>query len=198
MRTSKSPGAFLFPAYAPLPPVSALPSVSMDDDAQPAPHQPRARFLARTGRHGTYKKLPRTTPTDIGRWAYVEPHNDTDDDHGYTSSSVLGLDHEPESIGPAILENYAEINRRILTHHLILEAAQAQKDRQHLAPQNRLATIKARAKYAHVDMSHEIHLVQREIDKARLKDKPVKEKALARLDGLEALLDGVSINRLAA
>jgi hypothetical protein len=58
--------------------------------------------------------------------------------------------------------------------------------------------VRQRAKHAHVDMSHPIHLVQKAIDKARMRDQPVSPSAVTRLEGLEALLDGVSIKRLAA
>jgi hypothetical protein len=47
-------------------------------------------------------------------------------------------------------------------------------------------------------MSHPIHLVQKAIDKARLRGQPIAPAAVVRLEGLEALLDGVSIQRLAA
>jgi hypothetical protein len=105
---------------------------------------------------------------------------------------------EPETIGPAILASYAEVNRRILTQQHIIEVAEAQERRPELTPQNRLADIQRRAKNAHVDLSHEIHLVQRAIDKARLRDQPVHQGALDRMTGLEALLDGVWLLRSAA
>jgi hypothetical protein len=167
------------------------------DQPTPPTSEP-SRFLARTGRHGTYKKLPPTTPTDLGRWAYVETDKETAVDVGYTSSPFRALHHEPECVGPALVESMAEVNRRILTQQHILEVAEAQQRRPELTPQNRLDTVYQRAKHAHVDMSHEIHLVQRAIDKARLREQPVKPAALNRLEGLEALLDGVSIKRLAA
>jgi hypothetical protein len=170
----------------------------MDDDGQPAPYEPRPRFLARTGRHGTYKKLPRTSPTDLGRWVYVESTDERDDDLGYTSTNVRALNAEPECVGPAILGDYAEVNRRIMSQQIVLEVAEAQTRRPELTAQNRLDTVRQRAKHAHVDMSHPVHLVQKAIDKARMRDQPVATSAVTRLEGLEALLDGVSIKRLAA
>lgn len=105
---------------------------------------------------------------------------------------------EPEGIGPAILGSYAEVNRRIMSQQVILEIAEAQERRPELTPQNRLETVRQRAKSAHVDMSHPMHLVQNAIDKARAREQPITQAALDRLEGLEALLDGVSIRRLAA
>lgn len=105
---------------------------------------------------------------------------------------------EPEMISAAILGSYADVNRRIFTQQHILEVAQAQERRPELQPQNRLRDVHRRAKDAHVDMSHEIHLVQKAIDKAQLRGQPVNPRALERLEGLEALLDGVSVLRMAA
>lgn len=170
----------------------------MDDDQPVPPTSEPPRFLARAGRHGTYKKLPPTSPTDRGRWIYVEIDKESDADHGYTASTFTALDREPECVGPAILDSYADINRRMLLQQHLLDVAEAQTHRCEITPQNRLDTVHQRAKHAHVDMSHPIHLVQREIDKARLRGQPVKQAALDRLEGLEALLDGVSIKRLAA
>lgn len=160
----------------------------------------KPRFLARTGRHGTYKKLPPSSPTDRGRWAYVEDDrdDDRDDDLGYASSPFRALPDEPECVGPALVSSYAEVNRRIYTQQHLLDVAQAQERRPTLTPQNRLDDVHRRAKDAHVDLSHPIHLVQKAIDKARMREQPVNPRALDRLAGLEALLDGVSVLRMAA
>lgn len=168
----------------------------MPDEPIPPTSEP-PQFLARTGRHGTYKKLPRTSPTDAGRWVYVEA-DEAVADLGYTTSTFRALNHEPECVGPAILDNYVDINRRMLLQQHILDVAEAQTHRSDVTPQNRLDTVYQRARHAHVDLSHPIHLVQKEIDKARLRERPASPRALARLEGLEALLDGVSIKRLAA
>jgi hypothetical protein len=111
----------------------------------------------------------------------------------YVDRPELSVRDEPECIGPAILASYADVNRRIFTQQHVLDVAQAQERRPTLAPHHRLEDVRRRAKDAHVDLSHEIHLVQRAIDKARLRGQPVAPSALARLEGLEALLDGVSL-----
>jgi hypothetical protein len=153
------------------------------------PRRPAGRFLAPNGR--TRNKPLREVPSlgaheeDVRREAeLVASHTDPRD--------------EPEGVGPAILTSYAEVSRRLLTQHVINEVAEAQERRPESTPQNRLDTVRQRAKHAHVDMSHPIHLVQRAIDKARLREQPVNPSAVTRLEGLEALLDGVSIKRLAA
>lgn len=148
------------------------------------PRTPAGRFLGPSGiRHAPLRRYPIVAdePATVDR-----------------IREARDLASEPEMIGPAILETYAQVNRRILTQHLVLEVADAQQRRPALTPQNRLDTIHQRAKHAHVDMSHPIHLVQLAINKARLRDQPVRAGALDRLTGLEALLDGVSIQRLAA
>jgi hypothetical protein len=108
------------------------------------------------------------------------------------------LRDEPEAASDAWVACLADINRRLMSQQIIRDVAEAQKTRPAITPQNRLDTVHQRAKQAHVDMSHPIHLVQRAIDKARLREQPVAPSALDRLEGLEALLDGVAVKRLAA
>jgi hypothetical protein len=138
------------------------------------------------------------TPWTSEKPLFLAPRARPGNGHGYVNVAIMGMRDEPECVGPAVLDSYAEVNARILTQHLVLEVAQAQERRPALSPQNRLDTIHQRAKHAHVDLSHPIHLVQKAIDKARLREQPVAAVALVRLEGLEALLDGVSIQRLAA
>jgi hypothetical protein len=149
------------------------------------PRRPAGRFLAPNGRTRTkpLRELPQVAdePEQVDRIREARRFAD-----------------EPEGIGPAILTSYAEVNRRIMSQQIVLEVAAAQDRRPELSPQNRLDTVHQRAKHAHVDMSHPIHLVQKAIDKARLREQPIAPAALVRLEGLEALLDGVSIQRLAA
>ncbi len=164
---------------------------STPDDQSTPPHVEPPRFLARTGRHGNYKLVD-------GRWTYTEPADDKADDLGYTGTPFRALDREPECVGPAILESYAQINARIYTQQHALEVAAAQQRRPELTPQNRHDDLHRRAKHAHVDLSHELHLVQRAIDKARMRDQPVSPAVLDRLERLEALMDGVSVLRMAA
>jgi hypothetical protein len=112
--------------------------------------------------------------------------------------SATSTRDEPEAASAAWVASLADINRRLMSQQVIRDVAEAQASRPALTPQNRLETVRQRAKHAHVDMSHPIHLVQRAIDKARLRDQPVTQAALDRLEGLEALLDGVAVQRLAA
>jgi hypothetical protein len=111
----------------------------------------------------------------------------------YVDRPELAVRDEPECIGPAILNSYADVNRRIWTQQHVIDVAEAQERRPQLAPVHRLEDVRRRAKDAHVDLSHEIHLVQLAVDKARFRAQPVSLSALTRLEGLEALLDGVAL-----
>jgi hypothetical protein len=178
-------------------PVSASLSVSMSA----RPRRPAGRFLAPNGR--TRTKPLREIVTE-GEYTYDQQHAldvTRDEDRRREVEQVRearSIRDEPECVGPSILTSYADVNRRLMTQHVIHEVAEAQKQRHEYSPQNRLETVRQRAKHAHVDMSHPIHLVQKAIDKARLRGQPIAPAAVVRLEGLEALLDGVSIQRLAA
>jgi hypothetical protein len=151
----------------------------------PTPRRHPGRFLAPNGRTRTkpLRELPIVAdePEQVDRIREARTFAD-----------------EPEGLGPAILETYAQVNRRILTQQHVLEVAEAQERRPELTPQHRLDDVHRRAKHAHVDLSHEIHLVGKAIERARLRDQPVNPRAIERLTRLEALLDGVSIRSLAA
>jgi hypothetical protein len=151
----------------------------------PTPRRHPGRFLAPNGRTRTkpLRELPTVAdePEQVDRIREARTFAD-----------------EPEGLGPAILETYAQVNRRILTQQHVLEVAEAQERRPELTPQHRLDDVHRRAKHAHVDLSHEIHLVGKAIERARLRDQPVNPRAIERLTRLEALLDGVSIRSLAA
>ena len=96
----------------------------------------------------------------------------------YVDRPELSIRDEPECIGPAILNSYADVNRRIWTQQHVLDVAEAQERRPQLSPVHRLEDVRRRAKDAHVDLSHEIHLVQLAVDKARFRAQPVCSSAL--------------------
>ena len=157
----------------------------MEEPELPRTRQPRGLFLAPNGR-------TRTKPLRELPIVADEP------DHVDRIRDAANLRDEPECIGPANLTSWAEVNRRIYTQQHVLEVAQAQERRPELTAQNRHDDLYRRAKQAHVDLSHELHLVQRAIDKARLRDQPIAPSELDRIERLEALLDGVSNRRMAA
>lgn len=163
----------------------ALPSV----EARVKPRQPRGRFMTRNGFSSTPQRdVPSQGVHEEDRRREVElvaTHTDPRD--------------EPECITDrAILKDWAEVARFLHSLQHAKDVERAMETRPDLPPQKRLDDVHRRAKHAHVDLSHEIHLVQRAVDKAREREQPVSASALERLAGLEALLDGVSSRRLAA
>jgi hypothetical protein len=99
---------------------------------------------------------------------------------------------EPECVGPAILASYAEVNARICTQQHVVDVANAQQLRPLLKAEDRLRDIRRRAKYAHVDLSHETHILARELERARVRAQPVPGRVVGRIERLEGLLDGIA------
>jgi hypothetical protein len=126
-------------------------------------HQPKPRFLAPIGK-----------PRD------------------YVDKPELAVRDEPECVGPAILDSYAESAAFRYTQQHALDVARAQVTRQQLSADDRVRDIQRRARYAHVDMSHEVHLMQRDIDRAKVGNRKPPKRVVERLEGLESLLDGIA------
>lgn len=99
---------------------------------------------------------------------------------------------EPECIGPAILGSYAEVNARIFTQQHVLDVAAAQQIRPELKAEDRIKDIHRRARYARVDLSHEIQIMERDLEKARRRGAEPKPHTLQRLTAVEGLLDGIA------
>lgn len=126
-------------------------------------HEPKPRFLAPLGK-----------PRD------------------YVDHPSLAVPGEPECVGPAILDSYAESNAFKHSQQHALDVALAQQTRPLLAADDRVRDIQRRAKYAHVDMSHEVHLMQRDLERAKRGNRRPPVRVLERMEGLEALLDGIA------
>lgn len=110
----------------------------------------------------------------------------------YVDRPELAVFGEPECIGPAILDSYAESNAfRFAQQHLV-DVAAAQQLRPLLACEDRVKDIRRRAKYAHVDLSHETHLMERDLEKARNRGQKAPARVVVRLERLEGLLDGIA------
>jgi hypothetical protein len=61
-----------------------------------------------------------------------------------------------------------------------------------LAAEDRIRDIRRRAKSAHVDLSRETHLMQRDIDRAKAGGRKPPARVLDRCERLEGLLDGIA------
>lgn len=110
----------------------------------------------------------------------------------YVDCPELAVRGEPECIGPAILESYAEVNKRICDQQHIRDVALMREIRPMLEADDRVRDIQRRAKYAHVDLSHEVQLMQRDLQRARAGNRKPPARVLERAEALEALLDGIA------
>lgn len=108
-------------------------------------------------------------------------------------AACTSIRDEPEAIGPAILDDYAAVNRRLHTQQHVRDVLEARDRRPGLPPEARVLDLRRRARCAHVDLSHELHLIGRDLDRARLAGRMPPKRALDRLERLEALLDGVEL-----
>ena len=110
----------------------------------------------------------------------------------YVDRPELAVFGEPECIGPAILDSYAESNAFRFAQQHAVDVAAAQHLRPMLRAEDRLLDLRRRAKYAKVDMSHETHLMERDLVKARGRGQEAPVRVLERLEKLEGLLDGIA------
>ncbi len=110
--------------------------------------------------------------------------------------SATAMCDEPEAIGPAIINAQADLARTYdrLRHHATIQ--QAEQTRRLLKAEHRIADAQRRAKRQHIDVSHEIRIVQKMLDRARRsnrqqapEDRQDPPAAIARLERIEARLD---------
>jgi hypothetical protein len=146
------------------------------------PHHPRTlpgRFLAPNGRI-------RTTPLREMPIVADEPEQLD------RIREAKNIRDEPECIGPAILTDWAEVNRRIFNQQHALDVAAARELRPMLDAEDRVRDIQRRAKYAHVDLSREVLLMRRDILRAKAGNRRPPLRVLDRCERLESLLDGIA------
>jgi hypothetical protein len=104
---------------------------------------------------------------------------------------------EPEYPDADIVNAQAELNRTYdrLRHHADIE--QREHDRRALteavgpliAAEHRMNEARRRAKLQHVDISHELHIMRRDLDRARAGGRDNPRTVLDRLARVEAQLD---------
>ena len=142
------------------------------------PRQPAGRFLGPIGlRHSPMRQLPT-----------VRDEQDLID----RIKAATSIRDEPECIGPAILDSYAESNAFRHSQQHMADVLAAQQLRPQLKAEDRLKDVHRRAKHAHVDLSHEIRIMERDLEKARKKGEQPKVHTLQRLSRVESLLDGIA------
>ena len=100
---------------------------------------------------------------------------------------------EPEAISPAILNGYTESAHFHQTIRHQQSVAEARKIRPLLKAEDRLVDAMRRAKQAHrSDLSHEFHVLKLMLERAEKGGRKPPAPALARLERVEASLDGVT------
>jgi hypothetical protein len=109
--------------------------------------------------------------------------------NGYVHDPRLAMRDEPEAIGPAIVDGYAEVAAFHRSQQHAKDVAAMQTLRPLLKAEDRLKDIHRRAKHSHVDLSHEIHIMERDLKRAREKGKDAPKRTLERLGKVESLLD---------
>lgn len=110
----------------------------------------------------------------------------------YVDRPAMSVHGEPECISDDIVEGYASVASFHRSQLHALHVAEAVLIRPGLPAEARLRDLRRRAKASSVDMSHTLHILERDVGKARLRGQPVPPRVLERLEGLEALLDGVA------
>lgn len=152
------------------------------------PHVPAGRFLAPNGR-------TRTVPLRPAPFCPPDPRN-TDTEalrrEAETARAALTLRDEPEQVGPRWLEDYAQVAQLHRSQQHAIDVAQARTLRPTLTAEDRVRDLRRRAKHGHVDLSHELHILDRDINKARARGQQPPGRVNERLERLEILLDGIA------
>lgn len=144
----------------------------------PKPKQPAGRFM---GPNGTRYKPLRDCPIVADEPEVVD-----------RIRAATSTRDEPEMLGPAILDSYAESNAFKHAQQHMADVLAAQQIRPLLAAEDRIKDIHRRAKHARVDLSHELGIMNRDLEKARKRGADPKPHTLHRISNLEGLLDGIA------
>lgn len=115
---------------------------------------------------------------------------------GYTEQPHKALNHEPECVGPAILDGYQESARFYESLRHLQEVEAAQQSRTMLTAEQRYRDAYARAKRTQTDFSHEFHICRKMLDRARAGGRKEPPAAVRVLERVEATLDGTQLGGL--
>lgn len=113
---------------------------------------------------------------------------------GYTEQPHKALPDEPECVGPAILDGYAESARFYESLQHLRDVEAAQQSRKLLTAEQRLLDAQARAKRTQTDFSHEFHICRNMIDRAKRGGRKEPPAAVRVLEKVEAALDGTHLD----
>jgi hypothetical protein len=158
-----------------------------DGDTLP---QSRPLFLAHGAGngHGYTTRPLRGLPSDIPGLVDDDQLRDQAD----RVRDAVSIRDEPESIGPAIVDGYASIANFHRSQQHALDVAAAQNVRPLLKAEDRLKDIRRRARHSHMDLSHETHLLERDLEKYRRRGQQPPQRVFGSLEKLESWIDWVN------
>lgn len=123
---------------------------------------------------------------------YLAPKARTGNGLGYVNRPEAAMRGEPECIGPAILDGYAESNELRYSQRHALEVAQQRHVRKELTVEARIRDVERRAKQSHRDLHSDIRLMRRMLDRSNAGGRKPSASLIRRLEAIEASLDGIS------
>ncbi len=147
------------------------------------PKQPARKFLALGAGNGTgYTRQPlRECPQVADEPERVEQ-----------IAACTDIRDEPEALSGAWLQDWAEVAQLHKSQQHAKDVAAAKVLRPMLAAEDRLKDIHRRAKHSHVDLSHELSIMRRELDRARTGGRQPLPRTLDRMERLEGGLDAIA------
>jgi hypothetical protein len=110
-------------------------------------------------------------------------------------AEARSLFDEPECISGGIV-SYTESANKADTLRHARDVEIARQDRQRLESEQRIRAAHERAKRQHVNVSGELHVVQKMLDRAKAGGRREPVAAIRRLEKVEETLDGVPFARL--
>lgn len=150
--------------------------------------EPKPRFIAPQARQGDgagYLNEPirRNLPEGLDEFELA--------DHAARVKEATRPEDEPECIGPAIVDGYAELAefQHSLRHQQAVEAAR--QTRPLLEAEDRIRDAERRAKQSHRNLSGEFHVMRQMLQRAQKGGRKAPAGLIGRLERMEATLDGV-------
>lgn len=157
-----------------------------------------ARTRARSVQSVNEQAPAHTTPAGGTRQTrekplFLAPGGRSGDGHGYANVPYMAMSHEPECVGPAILDGYREAASFHRTQQHVLAVTQARVARPQLHPAARITDIERRAKDAHRNLTGELHVMRQILQRAQRGNRKPPQALITRIERAEASLDGVPL-----
>jgi hypothetical protein len=104
-------------------------------------------------------------------------------------AEATSLCDEPECPSKATVDAHADLAKTYDRLRYLADLSEAQKARQLLSIEARMADVQRRAKLRHADVSGEIHIVKKMLERARAGGRADPRAAMNRIELIEARLD---------